>query len=147
MFKTFACREIGSSCERSIIALRSSHAGLAERSFQKIVLQCQLSDLGMQRLQIHGRCFSTRRPGTEDAGGTLEQLPPPGRNLVGMHIEKLRQIGQRPVTLDGGQSHPRIKSEDRLFALNPGVWFRLVRFVIVSPDMRQHRPLSGRKST
>ena len=56
-----------------------------------------------------------------------------------MHIEQLRQPGQRPVTLDGGQSHLRLESRC--------VWFRRVRFVMVSPDMRQLRPLSGRKST
>src|SRR3954469_19387468 len=36
-------------CERSIIALRS--ANLAERTGQKIVLQRQLSDLGMEHRQ------------------------------------------------------------------------------------------------
>jgi hypothetical protein len=31
--------------------------------------------------------------------------------------------------------------------LNAGVWFRRVRFVMLSPDPRQSEPLSGRKST
>ena len=32
-------------------------------------------------------------------------------------------------------------------ALKAGVWFRRVRFVMLSPDSRQAAPLSGRKST
>jgi hypothetical protein len=31
--------------------------------------------------------------------------------------------------------------------LNPGAWFRRVRFVMSAPDSRQSSPLSGRKST
>jgi hypothetical protein len=33
------------------------------------------------------------------------------------------------------------------FALKAGVWFRRVRFVMISPDSQQPSPLSGRKST
>ena len=130
MFKTFACREIDNLRERSIIALRVTHARFAERAFQKIVLQCQLSDLGMKPFQIHRSGFSARAARAKDAGRPVEQLCLPGGDLIGMHIEKLRQFGQRLVAFDGGHSHPRIKSEDRLFALNPGVLFRRVRFVM-----------------
>ena len=97
MFRTVACRVMDRSCERSI--------SLAERAFQKIVLQRQLSDLGVKRLQIHRRCFSTRRAGTEDAGRAIEQLRFPGRDLVRMNIEKFRQFGQRLLALDGAKRH------------------------------------------
>jgi hypothetical protein len=33
------------------------------------------------------------------------------------------------------------------FALKTGVWFRRVRFVMLSPDPRRSSPPSGRKST
>jgi len=34
------------------------------------------------------------------------------------------------------ENDPRVKPEDRLFALKAGEWFRLGRLVIVSPDPR-----------
>ena len=77
---------------------------------QKIVLQRQLSDLGVKRLQIHRRCLGMRRPRAEDARCAIEQLRFPGRDLVGMDIENLRQIGQRLLALDGGQSHLCLKA-------------------------------------
>src|SRR5271163_2637747 len=45
----------------------TQHAGLDERAFQKIVLQRQLSDLGMKHFQIHRRS-NARRLGPENSG-------------------------------------------------------------------------------
>jgi hypothetical protein len=36
---------------------------------------------------------------------SISMLRFPGRDLVGMDIEDLRQFGQRLLALDGGQSH------------------------------------------
>ena len=60
-----ACRLTGSSCERRS-SLGARQAGLVERAGQKIVLQRQLPDLGVQCLQIHRR--RRRRPA---------RIPPP----------------------------------------------------------------------
>ena len=56
-------------CERSIIALRS--ANLAERTGQKIVLQRQLSDLGMEHRQVRRRSgtLATRLAATKRRSG------------------------------------------------------------------------------
>ena len=48
-----------------------------------------------------------------------------------MHVEPPCQLSQRLLTL----------------ALKTGVWFRRVRFVMLSPDPRRSAPPSGRKST
>jgi hypothetical protein len=55
-----------------------------------------------------------------------------------MHVKLLGQLRWRLLTLDGCQCH---------FALNAGVWFRRLRFVMLSPDPRRSSPPSGRKST
>jgi len=74
---------------RSIIAC-AQQAGLAERSFQKIVLQRQRSDLGMQRLHVDGwlrRAIATAR--TKHIGSPFLKLRLPRRDLVRMHVEIL----------------------------------------------------------
>jgi hypothetical protein len=55
----------------------------------------------VKRLQIHRRCFGDRDARAEDAGRAVEQLRLPGRDLVRVNIEKLRQFGQCLVALDG----------------------------------------------
>ena len=70
----------------------SQHAGLGERAGQKIILQGELADLGVQLLQVHRRWRC--RFGAEHAGRALEQLVLPINNLVGMHIVQLGQLGQ-----------------------------------------------------
>jgi hypothetical protein len=56
-----------------------------------------------------------------------------------MNVILLRQIGQRLLTLDGGQCHTRVKPEGRLFALKAGLCVRRARLAIVAPDLRHSR--------
>ncbi len=75
----------------------------------------------MKSLQI-----DRRRPGhdpamPEDAGRPFEKLTLPLRDLVGVDIELLRQLGSVFSPLIAAKA---------TFALKPGVWFRRVRFVI-----------------
>jgi hypothetical protein len=54
-------------------------------------------------------------------------------------VELLRQLSQRPIALDGGKRHLRLKA---------GVWFRRGRLFMVSPDSQATAcPPSGRNST
>src|SRR4051794_22224650 len=46
----------------------------------------------------------------EYRGSPFEQQRLPGRDLVRMDVELLRQFGQRPLTFDGGQSHLGLES-------------------------------------
>ena len=110
--------------------MRVTQTRFAERAFQKIVLQRQLSDLGVQNFQIDRRGRRLAPAMIENARCAFQQLALPLPDLVDAHVELLHQIGERLLALESGHSHPRIKSEDRLFALNPGVLFRRVRFVM-----------------
>src|SRR4051794_11193391 len=58
----------------------------------------------MKRLHVDGR-RSRLRLRTEHPGSPLQELSLPGRNLVRMNIELLRQFGQRLLAPHGGQSH------------------------------------------
>ena len=86
----------------------------AERTFQKIILQRQLSDLGMKRLQIHRHSLAARRTGAEHPRSALQQLHFPGRDLVRMNVKKLRQLGQRLLALEGGLQWMRFVDNQRL---------------------------------
>jgi len=66
-------------------------------------LKCELSDLGVQLLQIDRR--RCRRIRAERAGRTLEQLVLPVVDLSGVHIVQLGQLGQRLLALDGVYRH------------------------------------------
>ena len=57
---------------------------LAERAGQKIVLQRQLPDLGMQGLHVDHRFRLGLRPITEHPGRTLKKLITPQLDLVGL---------------------------------------------------------------
>src|SRR4051794_2398075 len=63
----------------------------------------------MQRLHIDGR-RSRFRLRTEHPGRPLQELSLPGRNLVRMNIELLRQLGQRLLAPYGSQGHLRFES-------------------------------------
>ena len=80
----------GRDCDRS--SLCAQHAGLDERAFQKIILQRQLADLGVQCIQVdrrlHGRLLTA-----EHVGRSREPLVLPVGDLVGMHVMLLRQLG------------------------------------------------------
>jgi hypothetical protein len=78
MFSAFACRTRERSCARSIIFLRSTNP-LWRARLPKIVLQRQLSDLGMQNLQIDGRSRRLVADATENARRALQKLSLPGR--------------------------------------------------------------------
>jgi hypothetical protein len=68
----------------------------SERALQKIVLHGHLADFGLQVL--HARTGLRRRalsPGQENSLGLLEQLVLPLRDLVGMSVELLGQLGDR----------------------------------------------------
>ena len=53
---------------------------------------------------------SARRVRAKDARRSLQELRAPLRDLVGMHVELLSQLGQRPLALDGGQRHLGLES-------------------------------------
>src|ERR1700682_2996280 len=89
---------------------RPSHAGLpgsvAELSCQKIVLDLQLANLAIQKIDLSFIDGSLRRSSTlEDARRTLQQLLLPVVDLVGMDPELPRQLGDGPVALDRRQRH------------------------------------------
>lgn len=75
---------------------------LAERALQKIVLQRQLADLGVQRLQVEHR-LGGGRLAPKHVGGTGLQLLLPVSDLVGVKIELLRPLGQCPVAAHRGR--------------------------------------------
>src|ERR1700681_3782032 len=89
---------------------RPSHAGLpgsvAELSCQKIVLDLQLANLSIQKIDLSFIDGSLRRSSTlEDARRTVQQLLLPVVDLVGMDPELPRQLGDGPVALDRRQRH------------------------------------------
>src|SRR3954470_467806 len=110
MFRAFAWLAMDRSCDRSIIALRSA-APLCRAHLPKIIRERQLPDLGVERFDIDCRCTRLRLGGRpEHPGSPFEQQRLPGRDLVRMNVELLRQFGQRLLALDGGQSHLRLES-------------------------------------
>ena len=63
----------------------------------------------MQRLHIdrgHARCPAPR---SENIGGAALKLRFPSRNLIGVDVEMLRQLSNRPIALDGGQGYLRLE--------------------------------------
>ena len=90
-----------------------SNPALPSAPSKKIVLQRQLSNLGMQRLHVDGRL---RRPvtaagaGAENIGSTALKLRLLRCDLVGVKVELLGKLGQRSITLDGGKRHLRLES-------------------------------------
>jgi hypothetical protein len=63
---------------------------------------------------MKGLPINRRRPDldsavSEDTGRAFEKLPLPLRDLVGVDIELLRQLGQRLLALDRAQSHFRLE--------------------------------------
>ena len=103
----------------------------------KIVGQRQLAALRVPRLHVHRRgCFRLRLP-PEYPGSAVQELRRPGRDLVRVYVELLRQLGERPLAPHGSQGHLGLE----------GVWFRRGRRVILSPALWPSWPLSGRNST
>jgi hypothetical protein len=104
-----AWRLIGSAWSRSIQSLCARQAGLVERACQKIILQRELADLGVQVPQVQRR--RSGRFGPKHAGCAIEQLVLPVVDLVGMHVVHLGQFGQRLVA--SYRVHGHLGLEDR----------------------------------
>src|SRR4051812_10171941 len=65
----------------------------------------------MEHRQIHRRPLTVAATFcSEYPGCPVEKLRLPLGDLVGMNVELLRQLGQRLLALDGGQSHLRLES-------------------------------------
>src|SRR5438067_2101592 len=89
----------------------AQQTGFGERSFQKIVLQRQSSNLGMQRLHVDGR--ELRRSvaaGTEYISSRALKLRLPRCDLIGVDVELLRKLGHRSIALDSGKRHLRLEA-------------------------------------
>src|SRR4051812_6241359 len=100
MFRAFAWRVMDRSCNRSIIALRST-VPLCRAHLPKIIGQRQLPDLGMERLDVDCRgTWLSLGCRLESPGSSFQQQRLPSRDLVRMNIELLRQFGQRLLALD-----------------------------------------------
>jgi hypothetical protein len=82
-------------------AVADFHVGMS----LPFVLQRQLPDLGVQRLQIRP-AFALLGGGGEHLGGSLAQLSLPGGDLVGMNLKLLRQLAQRLLASQSRQGHP-----------------------------------------
>jgi transposase len=81
------------------------------RCFLGIVLQRQLSDLGMERLHVDGRLRgSAAATRTEHIGGSFLELRLPRCDLIGVHIELLCQLSQCSIALDGCKRHLGLES-------------------------------------
>src|SRR3974390_1436195 len=65
------------------------------------------SNLRMQRFEIDARLGVTLA--TKHPGSPFQKLRFPLRDLIGMDVKLLRQLGQCQLALDGGQSHPRLE--------------------------------------
>jgi hypothetical protein len=78
---------------RSFLCARTVDA--TERVGQKIILQCQLPDLRLHVLDAWTRRLAPLRRGEEHRQSASQQLRLPLRDLVGMYIKLLGQLGQR----------------------------------------------------
>src|SRR5208283_2777575 len=92
---------------RSSLCARIADA--TERAGQKIILQRQLANLGVQRLDVRTMLPLLRR-GREHLCCPLQQLRLPLRYLVRMDIEPFSQLYHRVVTLDGCQRYLGLES-------------------------------------
>src|SRR5437660_1552846 len=73
--------------------------------------------------------FRYRRFGVATAfkhvSSSFKKLLLPCGDLIWMHVELLSKLRNRPIVLQGGQSHLRLKA---------GVWFRRARLFIFAPN-------------
>src|SRR5215467_7403652 len=83
---------------------------VAELSCQKIIFDLQLADLPVQKIDLRFIDGSLRRRAAlEDAHGTIEQLLLPVVDLVRVHSEMRRQLGDGPVAPDCRHRHLRLE--------------------------------------
>lgn len=97
---------------------------LGERAFEKIVLQRQLPDLGVQRHEVHrglGRCAS--RAAVEHISGALQQLAARLGDLVPMHVVLLRDLSDCLLAIDRLDRHLCLKGR-RVVAPGSSALFR-----------------------
>jgi hypothetical protein len=85
-----------------------SHRRCDRARWTKIILQGQLANLGVQRLQIRAALALLGR-GRKHIGSPLQQLGTPLADLVGMNFELLGKLDQRPVAAHRGQRHLRLE--------------------------------------
>ena len=64
---------------------------------------------------------------------------PPANRLVGVPVPEARSSVPPSPSTDPTNADPAFTAAKATFALNPGVWLRLVRLVMVSPVQRHHR--------
>ena len=124
---------------RSSLCARIADA--TERAGQKIILQRQLTDLGMQRLQIRFTLALLRNAG-KYVRGPFQQLAVPLRDLIRMHIQLLRQRRKGLITLEGGNRHLRLE-RDRV--VSTGTSHALCSFGLHKPIVAETSliPVSG----
>jgi hypothetical protein len=72
---------------------------------KKIIFQRKLADLGVQSFSSTVGSFDTTPAVPKHVGCTLLQLPLTLRDLIRMHVELLREFGQRALALDCSQRH------------------------------------------
>src|SRR5476651_909812 len=92
----------------------------------------------MQRLHIDRGRGRRRAAQAEYVRCSTLELGFPGRHLIGVDVEMLGQLGQRPIALDGGKRHLRLESRAVVPARSS------VHGLSCS---RRSSPLSGRNST
>ena len=140
-----ACGRQSASARQGIrlcsTAARARAPDTRRRRFLGIVLQRQLADLGVQRLHVDGGRGRRRTAArTEHIGSPAFELRLPGRDLVRVDVELLRQLSDRPVALDRRNRH--LGLEGRLSGSASVVCSS------IAPDSQaQPCPLSGRQST
>src|SRR5450830_120847 len=127
-----------SACQGIRICSPAHGADTWRRRFLGIILQRQLSELRVQRLQINGDFWPNTRRGPEHPGSPFKQLRFPLCDLIGMDVELLRQFCQRLIALDGGQSHLRLEYRCVVPARSSAHCLSC---------SRSSSPLSGRNST
>lgn len=110
---------------------------LLQRDHQKIVLQSQLADLGLHVLDARSRLLGTLGGGLEHILGVRLQLRLPLRDLIGVQIELLRQLGQRLIAAQAIAT----------FALNAAVWFLRGLFIVCCSWGALRRPRLEPSST
>src|SRR2546423_7868489 len=83
---------------------------VAELSCQKIIFDLQLADLPVQKIDLRFIGGSLRRRAAlEDAHRTIQQLLLPVVDLVRVHPELHRQLGDGPVAPDCRHRHLRLE--------------------------------------
>ena len=104
----------------SLCAQRADLAERPKKSFSSVGSPTLRAATSRQRLDAHA---PLRPPGPKHRQPRLVELRFPRCDLIGVHVELLRQLSQCSIALDGSNRHLRFKA---------GVWFRRGRLLIVS---------------